>query len=218
MSVRMYQKSHSASIFTYALDQRCSPIPVRHRTERPTCSNDANDDLDMGDAELYSTDSEEVSETDRGRLSETNALENVARRRFLVMLRGLTLRRERIARCMVFAIDHANAAEDVAEILATSLLLPSTPIPRKMARLYVLSDILFNSTAPVPHAWRYQEAVEPWLVQIFAHFGTILRLLSPKAEALALRDQLITVLHCWEEWSILPAPLLASACTALGPA
>lgn len=41
-------------------------------------------------------------------------LGKAARRRFEAMLRSMTLRRERIARAMAFAIEHASAAVTVS--------------------------------------------------------------------------------------------------------
>lgn len=69
---------------------------------------------DEGYASLYSSDTEEESEWDR--LSGQNrkdVLGNAAGRRLDAMLRSLTLRRERIAHVMLFAIDRAHCAEVV---------------------------------------------------------------------------------------------------------
>lgn len=64
---------------------------------------------------LYSTDTGEESETDRMRTARrTDTIGPVARKRLEAMLRGLTPRRERIARLMAFAIDHAFAADAVS--------------------------------------------------------------------------------------------------------
>lgn len=67
---------------------------------------------DEGNAVLYSSDSAEGSELER---TPKGRLGRLARKRFESMLRGLTSKREKIARAMVFALEHANAADVVSE-------------------------------------------------------------------------------------------------------
>ena len=40
-----------------------------------------------------------------------------------------------------------------------SLLVKETPVAVKVARLYLLSDILYNSAAPVKHASHYRSVI-----------------------------------------------------------
>jgi U2-associated protein SR140 len=59
---------------------------------------------------IYSTDSGEDSERERGQRS---VLGRLARRRFEAMLRGLSGKKGEIARCMAFSLEHAEAANEV---------------------------------------------------------------------------------------------------------
>lgn len=59
---------------------------------------------------IYSTDSAEDSERER---TKRNALGRLARKRFEAMLRALSGKRGEIARCMAFALEHAEAATEV---------------------------------------------------------------------------------------------------------
>lgn len=43
---------------------------------------------------------------------------------------------------------HAEAADEVAEIVCKSLKVEQTEVPRKVARLHLVSDILHNSVRP----------------------------------------------------------------------
>lgn len=176
-----------------------SPAPVRPRTHRPAgvCA-----DADSGAAPLYSTDSEEAAQRDG------HTLPPLTRRRLHAMLRALTPRRERIARCMALALDHAYAAEEVADIVTASLLVPTTPVPRKLARLHVVSDILYNAGA-APHAWRYRGAFETRLARVFAHLGAVLAALPGRLSAESTARQLARVLDCWDAWLVVPPPALA---------
>jgi U2-associated protein SR140 len=71
---------------------------------------------------------------------------------------------------MVFALDNADAAGDVVEVLAESLTLSETPPPTKLARLFLVNDILHNSTAPVRNASRYRAKLEGVLPEVFESF------------------------------------------------
>ncbi|WFD26368.1 hypothetical protein MNAN1_001347 [Malassezia nana] len=167
-------------------------MAYRHRGQHAQPVADAHVDasfLDEGYASLYSTDSEEVSEAEA-----STTLGPLAAQRFKAMLRSLTLRRERIARCMMLALDHAQTADTLAAILANSLQIASTPIPRKLARLYVVSDILCNGAAPVPGAWKYREAFQTHLPTIFAHLGATVRACPGRITAEKVRRPILEVL------------------------
>ncbi|WFD18663.1 hypothetical protein MCAP1_000870 [Malassezia caprae] len=178
-------------------------IAYRHRSEhtRPAADLDVDASFaDDGYASLYSTDSEEASESEA-----SSMLGPLAAQRFKAMLRSLTLRRERIARCMVLALDHAQAADTLAAILAASLQITSTPIPRKLARLYVVSDILCNGAAPVPGAWKYRDAFQRHLPPIFAHLGATVRACPGRMTAEKVRGPILAVLDVWDAWLLYPA-------------
>lgn len=73
----------------------------------------------QGNADIYSSDSSEDSEGERvgkGKLGK------LAQKRFECMLRGLDSKRERIARGMAFALEHADCASYVRPPLASCRL------------------------------------------------------------------------------------------------
>ena len=73
------------------------------------------------------------------------------------LLRNLTPERQKIADAMVYAVSHANSAEEVADCITESLTIVETPIHRKIARLYLISDILHNCTVEVANASLYRK-------------------------------------------------------------
>ena len=63
-------------------------------------------------------------------------------------------------------------------MLSDALSLPETPVPVKVARLLLVSDVLHNSTAPVRNASRYRSLLEAALPDIFESLQVRNRLLS----------------------------------------
>ncbi|KAK3152304.1 hypothetical protein QOZ80_2BG0157050 [Eleusine coracana subsp. coracana] len=78
------------------------------------------------------------------RVEVEHTLTESQRDEFEDMLRALTLERCQIKKAMGFALDNADAAREIVEVLTESLTLKETPIPVKVARLMLVSDILHN--------------------------------------------------------------------------
>jgi hypothetical protein len=74
------------------------------------------------------------------------------RERFEDLLRDLTPEKPKIGDAMVWCMDHAESAEEIVDCISESLSILETPIPKKIARLFLMSDILFNSSAKVSNA------------------------------------------------------------------
>ncbi|GAA6024665.1 hypothetical protein JCM11491_003458 [Sporobolomyces phaffii] len=155
---------------------------------------------DAGPNDVYSSDSGEDSEQERvgkGRLGRR------ARLRFEALLRGLTSTRERIARGMQFAVEHADAAPFIADLLVASLTIDSTPVPRKLARLHLVSDILHNASAAVPNAWTYRKEFEPRLGSVFDHLGDVYHSFPGRMRAEQFRALVERVVDVWDrEWLV----------------
>lgn len=79
---------------------------------------------------------------------------------------------------------------------------PLTPLPRKLARLHLLSDILHNAAAPLPNAWRYRAAFEAKLPVIFAHLADVARALGGRIRQESWRASVRAVLEVWESWLV----------------
>ena len=94
--------------------------------------------------ELISDD--EATEPNKGQLSvaQRNRLED--------LIRHLTPERMKIADAMIFCIEHADAADEICECIAESLMNAETAIHKKIARIYLVSDMLHNCTVKVQNA------------------------------------------------------------------
>ncbi|KIY74396.1 hypothetical protein CYLTODRAFT_416235 [Cylindrobasidium torrendii FP15055 ss-10] len=160
---------------------------------------------DDGYHSAYSTDSAEDSEREH---SSKHVLGKYARRRFETMLRGLTGKRGEIARCMAFSLEHAEAAHEVADIIIASLLVDSTPVPRKVARLYLICDILHNSASSVPSAWKFRQEFQARLGIVFDHLANIYHSFPGRMTAGTFKKQITAVVDVWDDWIVFPADFL----------
>ncbi|KAI8993033.1 hypothetical protein BD414DRAFT_514089 [Trametes punicea] len=161
---------------------------------------------DEGYNSVYSTDSAEESERERGRKHELGKL---ARRRFEAMLRALSGRRGEMARCMAFSLEHAEAAAEVADIIVSSLVVDGTPVPRKVARLHLICDILHNSAAPLPMAWKFRQEFQSRLGLVFDHLSTIYHSFPGRITAETFKKQIAAVVDIWEDWIVFPPEFTA---------
>ena len=87
-------------------------------------------------------------------------------------------------------------------MLGDALTLPETPIPLKVARLFLLSDILHNSTAPVRNASRYRAKLEDLLPDVFESLAEATRLAESRMAQEMLRRHVLKVLRIWRGWFI----------------
>jgi len=121
------------------------------------------------------------------------------------ILRSLTISRADIAKGMAFALDHADAGKEIVQTIAESLTLDSTPVSSKMARLYLVSDILHNSQSGVKNASNYRTMFQASLKDVLKSFGNAMKASSGRITALALKDQVMKVLEVWDRWSLYPS-------------
>ncbi|KAH7339715.1 hypothetical protein B0J17DRAFT_597048 [Rhizoctonia solani] len=152
-----------------------------------------------GPHSAYSTDSGEESERERIR---KGTLGKLAKKRFLVLLRGLSGKRGELARCMSFSLEHAESAAEVAEIIISSLVVDSTPVPRKIARLHLICDILHNSAASITNAWKFRQEFESRLGAVFDHLCAIYRSFPGRITADTFKKQVLSVVEVWEDWIV----------------
>ncbi|XP_069049539.1 U2 snRNP-associated SURP motif-containing protein isoform X2 [Lepisosteus oculatus] len=123
-------------------------------------------------------------------------------------LRGLVARKEDIGNAMVFCLERAEAAEEVVGCIAESLSILQTPLQKKIARLYLVSDILYNSCAKVANASYYRKYFEAKLPQIFGDIGEAYRNIQARLQAEQFKQKIMSCFRAWEDWAIYPESYL----------
>lgn len=97
----------------------------------------------------------------------------------------------------------------------SSLLVDGTAVPRKVARLHLICDILHNSAASVPSAWKYRQEFQSRLGIVFDHLANIYHSFPGRITANAFKTQITTVVDIWEDWIVFPPDFTSELRTRL---
>ncbi|XP_077480074.1 U2 snRNP-associated SURP motif-containing protein isoform X3 [Stigmatopora argus] len=124
------------------------------------------------------------------------------------MLRALTPRRGDVAEAMLFCLTHAEAAEEIVECVTESLSILKTPLPKKIARLYLVSDVLYNSSAKVANASYYRKFFEVKLCQVFADLNATYKTIQGHLQSENFKQRVMSCFRAWEDWTVYPDPFL----------
>lgn len=92
----------------------------------------------------------------------------------------------------------------IADILISSLLVDGTAVPRKVARLHLICDILHNSAISVHKAWKFRQEFQSRLPLVFDHLSTIYHSFPGKMTAEVFKKQIVAVVEVWEDWIVFP--------------
>jgi U2-associated protein SR140 len=127
---------------------------------------------------------------------------------FRGLLETLSLERRDIERGMLFALDRAEAADDVAELLVDALAASETAVAAKTARLFLVSDILHNCGAPVRNASAYRGAFQARLPRAFESLRSTLRGMTSRIAREAFKKRVGSVLAAWSDWYLFQSEFL----------
>ncbi|EDQ91233.1 uncharacterized protein MONBRDRAFT_23437 [Monosiga brevicollis MX1] len=132
--------------------------------------------------------------------SERDELEN--------RLQNMTTERRDIGDTMWFCMMHSEAFQEIVDAIEESLTMLETPISLKVARLFLISDILHNSTAKVKKAGFFRLQLQSKLENIFYHLHLAYRAITGRLRAEQFRKHVISCLNVWQQWTIYPRDFL----------
>lgn len=92
----------------------------------------------------------------------------------------------------------------MVDIILASLLVDGTAVPRKVARLHLICDILHNSAASVPSAWKFRQEFQSRLGIVFDHLSNIYHSFPGRITAETFKKQITSVVDIWEDWIVFP--------------
>ncbi|KAK8738232.1 hypothetical protein OTU49_004118 [Cherax quadricarinatus] len=152
--------------------------------------------------ELIKMEEEEEDKNKKGSLS------NAQRGRLESMIRNLTPEREKVGEAMVWCIEHADAAEEICQCLTEALTNNNTAMPKKIARLYLVSDILHNCSVKVSNASFYRKGFQAKLAEIFEGLHIAYNLVESRLRAEQVKQRIMQCCRAWEDWAIYPHEFL----------
>ncbi|KAK4313057.1 hypothetical protein Pmani_015576 [Petrolisthes manimaculis] len=152
--------------------------------------------------ELIKKEEEEEEKNKKGSLS------NAQRGRLESVIRTLTPEREKVGEAMVWCIEHADAAEEICQCLTEALTNNETALPKKIARLYLVSDILHNCSVKVSNASFYRKGFQSKLAEIFEGLHVAHNLVESRLKAEQVKQRIMQCCRAWEDWAIYPHEFL----------
>lgn len=132
-------------------------------------------------------------------------LRNSQRKKLDYALRNLTCYRNHIAYVMTYCIRHSEASEEIVRVITESILSPEADSNKKIARLYLLSDILYNSNSSIDglHLWKYRTFIENKLVSIVEHWKEISSSMG-RLKMNHMKRIMLILLDIWSTWRVFP--------------
>ncbi|KAJ8982514.1 hypothetical protein NQ317_018555 [Molorchus minor] len=127
--------------------------------------------------------------------------------RLINLIRNLSLNRSKIAEAMLFCLNHSLALNDAIDIIIESMKSLGTNPLKKIARLYLLSDVLFNSR-------RFKVDIESGdfdLMEAFKVFRESLNRMKTVCDKDNFRTRVLRVLHQWDVCGTISAGFVQKA-------
>merc|ERR1719309_1919321 len=124
-------------------------------------------------------------------------------------LRSLLPDRNAVAEAMVWCIEHADSGEEIVECLAESLSILETPTVKKIARLFLISDILHNCTVKgIPNVSHFRVGFQAKLPEIFTDLNASYKKIPSRMKAEAFKQRVMACFRAWEDWALYPMDYL----------
>lgn len=112
---------------------------------------------------------------------------------------------------MAYCIKRADNAQALSETLIASLLLPKTEATRKLARFYVLHDILHNC-ASAKGGWVFRKVFEESMDRVLVHFAHYCSKLGNRLQAENFKNSVLAVFDSWTSWSFFSEHFVQTRC------
>jgi RNA recognition motif-containing protein len=117
--------------------------------------------------------------------------------------RELSASRQSICVAMAFCFKHSSSSTQISELLKDLLLDDHCSVETRVARLFLLSDVLFNSQQPgIKNAFRYRDAIEKMTPAVFASLGQHGDASLSRMTRHKIQMSVRAVLAAWTNWSV----------------
>ncbi|XP_060877815.1 U2 snRNP-associated SURP motif-containing protein-like isoform X2 [Metopolophium dirhodum] len=130
------------------------------------------------------------------------------RERFEDLIRNITPERLKVAEVMVFCVEHSDAVEEICDCIQESLSNATTALHKKIARLYLISDVLHNCSLKVINATQFRRGFETRLIPIMEEALKTYKSLDSQSQANGFKHRIMQIFRAWEDWDIYPKEFL----------
>jgi len=113
--------------------------------------------------------------------------------------------RESICQAMAFCFEKSSAARHISDLLRCLFvdIAPGTSVDTLIARLFLISDVLFNSQQPgVRNAFLYRSAIQTMSPDAFKGLGAYARSNFRFTGRKRLTSSIVAVLGAWANWGV----------------
>lgn len=131
----------------------------------------------------------------------------------MIMLRKLTIMKKSIRNGMCFCVEHIAHAVEICEIICEALSTPQINYEKKLARIYLLSDILHNSVI-IRSAGIFRKEFKRLLYDTMKSLQKMCLKLNSREQKL-FEMKVSKVLSFWEDRLYYTAPYINGLRTAL---
>ncbi|CAJ0944640.1 unnamed protein product, partial [Mesorhabditis belari] len=149
-----------------------------------------------------------IEEKRKKELRRKTRLRSKDRDRLEDILRNLTPEKQNIAKAMIWCIDHAVAAKEIVDCVVEALSIDETPLHKKIARLYLVSDILANSAVQVGQVFYYRHYFEEAFTKIFVAMGRVLSAIGARLKAEQYKQRVMACFQAWEQTQVFSTTML----------
>ncbi|KAI1708009.1 surp module domain-containing protein [Ditylenchus destructor] len=124
------------------------------------------------------------------------------------ILRTMEPTKTSIGDAMVWCVEHAECAKEIVNCIYESLCIPETPLNKKIARMYLTSDILANCGARLRDVFYFRQFFGDVLLKIFTALNQTLEGIESRLKAEQFRSRVMLCFRMWEDNSLYPVDLL----------
>lgn len=152
---------------------------------------------------------ENLSKTDKHELGE-KPLDKEGRNHLSHVLSVLNSERQSISNAMIYVIENADSCVEISREIIGLMTSGQTNAQKKLDLIYLISDILYNTSAPVRNASQYRAIIQDCLPDIFESLQETYATASSRIMQETVRKQVLRVLRVWREWHMFPDDFLNS--------
>ncbi|KAI1696853.1 surp module domain-containing protein [Ditylenchus destructor] len=124
------------------------------------------------------------------------------------ILRNMEPTKTSIGDAMVWCVEHAECAKEIVHCIYESLCIRETPLNKKIARMYLTSDILANCGARLRDVFYFRQFFGDVLLKIFTALNETLEGIESRLKAEQFRSRVMLCFRMWEDNSLYPVDML----------